>query len=153
MKKIFTICCLTMYLICFSTNTNAISTEPGNNAKQGIPYKYTPTEGSVEELYKDIIVTLLEPYITDEITKQYGKLLQYDLFSVEFLKIERPTYSAFTFLIKLQVDPFVGAHNTIGIDEIIIRVSPVKTEVEKFEHIKSFPIPPHLKKYYEDLKL
>lgn len=153
MKKAFTICCLIMYLICFSINANAFTTKPDNNAKQGIPYKYTPAEGSVEELYKDIIVTLLEPYITDEITKQYGKLLQYDLFSIEFLKIERSVYRSFDFLIKLQVKPFVGAHNTIGIDEIIIRVSPIKTEVEKFEHIKSFPLPPHLKKYYEDLKL
>lgn len=144
MKKVFAICCLIIYLICFSTNANAFTTEPSNNSKQGIPYKYTPDEGSIEELYKDIIVTLLEPYITDEITKHYGKPLQYDLFSIEFLKIERPTYRAFNFLIKLQIDPFIGAHNTIGIDEIIIRVSPTKTEVEKFEHIKSFPLPPHL---------
>lgn len=153
MKKVFAICCLIMYLICFSTNAYAFTTEPDNNAKQGIHYKYTPVEGSVEELYKDIIVTLLQPYITNEISKYYGKSFQYDLFSIEFLEIERPKYRAFNFLIKLQVDPFVGAHNTIGIDEIIIRVSSTKTKVEKFKHIKSFPLPPHLKNYYKELKL
>lgn len=151
MKKILVISLLIMSLICFSTSVFA--SEPINNAKQGIPYKYTPIEGSVEELYKDILVTLLEPYITKEINKHYGKPLQYDLFLIEFLKIERPEYRSFTFLIKLEVQPFVGAHNTIGIDEITIKVSPVETQVKKFEHIKSFPIPPHLKEYYKDLKL
>ncbi|WP_097027817.1 DUF3888 domain-containing protein [Clostridium peptidivorans] len=151
MKKASIIFCLIIYLICFSTNANALTTEPHNDATHGIPYKYTPTEGSVEELYKDIIVTLLEPYITDEVTKQYGQLLQYDLFAIEFLKIERPEYRSFDFLVKLQVEPFVGAHNTIGVDEIIIGISPIKTEVKSFKHIKSFPLPPYLEKYYQNL--
>lgn len=152
MKKVFTMCCLIMYLICFSTNAYAFSTEPVNNAKQGIPYKYTPAEGSIEELYKDIIVTLLQPYITDEITKQYGELLQYELSDIEFLKIERPS-SSFDFLIKLKVKPFVGAHDIIGIDEMIINIIPGSTKIKKFNHIKSFPIPPYLKEEYKNLKL
>ena len=41
----------------------------------------------------------------------------------------------------------------VGIDEIIMRISPVKTQVLKFHHIKSFPPPPHLKEYYDKLKL
>lgn len=151
MKKVLIVFFLIISLTYSSTNVSL--SEPTDNAAKGIPYKYTPTEGTVEELYKDIIVTLLEPYITDEITRRYGTLLQYDLFNVEFLKIERSSYRSLNFLIKLQVKPFVGAHNTIGIDEITIRVSPVKTKIEEFEHIKSFPPPPHLKKYYKDLKL
>lgn len=87
------------------------------------------------------MVTLLEPCITNEIGKNYGQILQYDLFNIEFLKIERPSYRSFIFLIKIQVKPFVGAHNTIGIDNITIKVSPSETKVEKFEHIKSFPLP------------
>jgi hypothetical protein len=35
----------------FSTNANALTTEPYNDSTHGIPYKYTPTEGSIEELY------------------------------------------------------------------------------------------------------
>jgi len=51
------------------------------------------------------------------------------------------------------VQPFVGAHNTIGVDEMIIRINPTKTEVESFKHIKSFPLPPQLEKSYQNLKL
>ncbi|MDU5110282.1 MAG: hypothetical protein E6248_07525 [Clostridium sp.] len=34
--------------------------EPINNAEQGIHYEYTHSEGSIEELYKDIIFGELE---------------------------------------------------------------------------------------------
>lgn len=132
-----------MCLLCYPTATFAI--EPIYDAKQGIPYEYTPMEGSIEELYKDIIVTLLEPIIDNEVIKHYGQLLQYDLFDIDFLKIERPLYRSFNFIIKLQIRPFVGAHNTIGIDEITIKVSSGETKVEEFKHIITFPIIPHLK--------
>lgn len=149
-KKTLVVCCL--MIVCFIyLPTSVINAEPIKDAKQGLPYAYTPPEGSVEELYKDIIVTLISPYITKEIEKNYGQLLQYDLFNIEFLNIERPNYRSFSFLIKIQIRPFVGAHNTIGIDNITIRISPSETKVEKFEHIKSFSIPPHLKDPYKNL--
>lgn len=151
MKKFQIICCLIAILIYFPTSV--IVAAPIKDAKQGLNYTYTPPEGSVEELYKDIIVTLIEPYITSEVEKKYGQLLQYDLFNIEFLNIERPSYRSFSFLIKMQVKPFVGAHNTIGIDNITITVNPNETRVEKFEHIKSFPLPPNLKDSYKAIKL
>lgn len=151
MKKVLFICYLILCLL--YCPAKAVTAEPKINAKEGIPYEYTPKEGSIEELYKDIIVTSLEPYISNEVEIHYGQLLQYDLFDIKFLKIERPSYRSFEFIIKLQIRPFVGAHNTIGIDDITIRISPGKTQVEEFKHIKTFPIPPHLKEYYKDLKL
>ena len=144
MKNLFVICFLIMYLICSSTNVLAFSTELVDNDEKDILYKYTPPKDSVEELYKDIIVTLLEPYIKDEITKQYGELLQYEQSCVEFLKRERPS-SSFSFVIKLEVKPFVGAHDIIGVDEIVVSISPGNTKIEEFKHIKSFPIPPYIK--------
>lgn len=150
MKKSLVICCFLMLFV--SSPTIISAHEPITNAKNGIPYKYTPDEGSIEELYKDIIVTLLLPCIDDEIEKHYGKV-QFDLFRLDFLEIERPRYRSFSFLIKVQVKPFIGAHNEIGIDELVIRVKPTEVKVEKYEHIKSFPPPPHLEKYYDKLKL
>jgi hypothetical protein len=137
---------LSIVLLIFGTSLfseQAVATRPVANAEKGIPYKYTPAEGSIEELYKDIIVVLIEPYITEALKEHYGRLLQYDLFGIEFLKIERAEYRSFDFLIKLQIQPFVGAHNFIGIDNITMRVSPVETKVLKFKHIKSFPLPSH----------
>ncbi len=73
-----------MFLMCYPNK--AFSSEPINNSKQGLPYEYTHMEGSTEELYKDIIVTLIRPYIDNEVKIHYGKLLQYDLFNIKFLK-------------------------------------------------------------------
>lgn len=102
------------------------------------PYEYTPMEGSIEELYKDIIVTLIQPYISNEVKIHYGKLLQYDLFDIKFLKIERPSFRSFDFTIKLQIRPFVGAHNTIGIDNITIRISPIKFKLKNLSILRVF---------------
>lgn len=153
MKKVFIILCVLISISWFPTNVKALTLKPTNDAKQGIPYKYTPAEGSVEELYKDIIVTLIQPYITEEISKQYGMLILYDLSSIEFLEIERSEYRTFNFLIKLQVEPFLGAHNTVGLDEITIKIAGDNPKIINFEHIKSFPLPPQLEEYYKDLKL
>ncbi|WP_294364593.1 hypothetical protein [uncultured Clostridium sp.] len=57
MKKLLFIgLLLSNLLIFFPLSTFAI--KPIINAKQGLHSEYTPSEGSVEELYKDIIVTL-----------------------------------------------------------------------------------------------
>lgn len=70
----------------------------------------------------------------------------YGLESVEIMSVTRPHgYRTFEFEIKLQVKPFVGAHNTIGVDNITLRVDSGGIEVEKFEHIQSFEPPVHLK--------
>ena len=151
MKKVLFTCYLIICLV--YCPAKAVTIEPNNNAKRGIPYEYTPKEGSIEELYKDMIVTLIEPYISSEVESHYGYPLPYDLFDIKFSTVERPNYRSFTFIIKLQIRPFVGPHDTIGIDDITIKISPSKTRVEKFEHIKSFPIPQNLKQYYKDLKL
>ncbi|WP_286905373.1 DUF3888 domain-containing protein [Clostridium sp. UBA1652] len=124
----------------------AWSVEKTPDAKLGLPYKYTPEEGSIEELYKDIIATLIEPYITKEIEKYYGKAYMYDLFDMEFLKIERPNgYRSFSFIVTVEVRPFIGAHNTLGVDDIIIKIEAGEVKVERFKHIKSFPVPDYLK--------
>jgi hypothetical protein len=116
------------------------------DAKSGIPYEYTPKEGSVEELYKDIIARLIVPYIDKEIKRYYGKQYMYDLFSMKFLRIERlGGYRSFAFTIKVEVQPFIGAHNTVGIDEMTIRIEGDTPTIENFKHIKSFPIPKYLR--------
>jgi hypothetical protein len=138
LRKILAITSLTLSLVFLPISIHAV--EPHIDVKQGLSYKHTPSEGSIEELFKDVIVTLIEPYITKEVEKYYAQPLQYDLSTVEFLKIHRPEYRSFSFVIKLQICPFVGAYNTIGIDNITLKVSPVKTEVYKFEHIKSFTV-------------
>lgn len=143
MKKIITIFCLVVILLFPSLSVLGTKLQP--NAKEGLSYEYTPKEGSIEELYKDIIASLISPYISKSIEDYYGRQYLYDLSRMKFLQIERPLgYRSFVFTIKVQILPFIGSHNAIGIDNITIRIDTEKPIVEKFEHIKSFPIPPYL---------
>lgn len=120
---------------------------PVNIAKLYFDTPYKPLAGSKEELYQDIFVTLLNPYIENAVKDYYGEPYNFDPWDVNILNIERP-YGDRTpqFVIKLQIKPYVGAHNTIGIDNVTITVLPGgSTKVDKFEHIKSFEIPPGLR--------
>lgn len=139
------------FCVCFSTLLFA--TSPSFDARGGIPYPYTPLEGSVEELYKDLLVTTIDPYISSEIEKQYGLPLLYGLYDVDFLEIDRASYRGFSFTLKIQVHPFVGAHNIIGVDEITLSISPYGTKVEAFKHIKTYPLPPEKEHAYPGLRI
>lgn len=119
---------------------------------QSTPYKTyfepsRPSEGSLEELYQDVFMTMLLPYINKAVDDYYEKNTGYspsvDLWQPKILYIERPNgYRTFLFNMKLEIAPYLGAHISVGVDHITLRVSSQKVEVEKFEHIKSYPIPP-----------
>lgn len=112
------------------------------------------TEHSQEELYRDIFVTLLAPHIQTALEDYYKQYLttspDYALDSIEILQIERPMgYRSFQFTLKLQVQPFIGPHLPVGVDQLTISVGSGAGEVkvEKFEHIKSYfdSLPPNYK--------
>ena len=105
-----------------------------------------PVEGSVAEQYQDIVMTMMWPYIQDAVNDYYqrncGCSPAIALFDIDVLSILRPNgYRAFEFLLELRVNPYLGAHNTIGTDIVTVKVYPGKISVEKFEHIRSYPIP------------
>lgn len=143
--KNFLVSCLLTLMFIFSPH-NVCSYTP-NDYKAGLHYKYVPPEGSREELYTDIISTLIDPVISKAIEKNYGSPLLYGLYDVTYLDIKREAYRSFSFVIKLEITPFIGAHNYVGVDNITIRISPSGTVLEKFEHIKTLPMPKNLKPY------
>lgn len=106
---------------------------------------YKPSAGSQAELYKDMFVTILSPYIDQEIKKYYGKPYAVALFDIDFLDITRPNgYRSFIFKVKVKVHPFTGPHIDVGEDHITFIISSGEVKVEKFEHIRSYQLPPHL---------
>lgn len=131
------------------TSVNAVtSPSPGDTAKAQVP------EQAKEELYQDVFVTLLAPYIQKSLNDYYAKFLttspSYSPENVEVLDITRPLgYRSFSFIIKLQVKPYVGPHVDIGVDRLTVSIGSGEGEVkvEKFEHIKSYfdQLPPNLK--------
>ncbi len=116
-----------------------------------IPHQ--PPEQSKEELYQDIFISLLLPYIQNEVDKYYLKYLTQTPmvapYTVYVLNAERPNgYRTFSFRLKLQVDSYIGPHNSVGLDYITVTVEGFgNVKIEKFEHIKSYVLPPN----YEDI--
>jgi hypothetical protein len=99
-----------------------------------------PPECSLEEMYRDSVISLLYPYISDAIENYYRQPFHHDPWSDIILSIERQ--GASHFLIKLEVMPYYGPHNSVGIDHITISIAPTEVKIEKFEHIKTYFIPP-----------
>lgn len=110
---------------------------------------YKAPEQSQQELYQDVFVTLLNPCITKAIDDYYQQVLttppMYTPAYVEILNVERPMgYRTFSYIIKLQIEPYVGAHIVIGVDQITIHVDAGTVKVEKYEHLKSYDLPSNL---------
>lgn len=109
-------------------------------------------KGSLEELYKDVFMTMLDPYIQEAVNNYYemhtGYSPKVDPCDPKIIYIGRPNgYRKFGFEIMLQVSPYLGAHNSIGTDLITFNVSSMgDVTIQKFEHIKDYPIPPWLEK-------
>jgi hypothetical protein len=127
-----------------TTCVSAYSIYPSN-----LPYH--PQEKSSEELFQDIFISLLLPYIQNEVDKYYSKYLtdtpMVAPYTVYVLNAERPNgYRSFVFKLKLKVDSYIGPHLDVGIDSITATVGGFgDVKIDKFEHIKSYELPPDYK--------
>lgn len=154
MKKIliFVIVIVTVISTVLLLNYSKPQAEIEQLVKQG----YAPAQGSKEELYQDIFVSLLQPYVDKATDSFYSKYLSYlpgsapyfnDVLSVERVKEENQP-RRFEFLVKLEVLPYIGPHNSVGRDIITFRINASgEVTLEKFEHVESFPIAPD----YQDI--
>ena len=102
-------------------------------------------EFSKEELYQDIFLTILNPYIDEAIKQHYGDTIITDPLYQEIISAERlQGYRSLDFELKIKVKPYKGAHIVVGEDIITIKVNTGKVEVLNSEHIKDYPLPSHL---------
>lgn len=104
-----------------------------------------PPEHSMEELYHDISMSVLQPNIQKAVNDYYkasiGISPSVDPWQTDIQYIERPHgYRTYLFQIKLEVLPYIGPHRTIGADRITLEVSTGEVRVVKFEHIESYPV-------------
>lgn len=105
-----------------------------------------PKEGSLEEMYQDVFMALLDSYIDAAVESYYKEYSGHspivDPWANKVLYIKRPNgYRTFLFEIKLEVLPYWGPHNTIGVDHITMNVSTRGVEIIGYKHIKDFPMP------------
>jgi hypothetical protein len=126
-------------LSCCISPIEKVSAATINNSK--------PVKGSTEELYQDIYITLLEPYIQEAVNSYYKEYFKsaptVAPYMVDIISIDRPFgYRTFVFVIKVQVMPYFGPHNAVGIDNITLKIGEEnKVQIEKYDHIKSFELP------------
>lgn len=128
-KKIIIACIIVTIVFIFFSYSNDIKTE----AK--IP---NISQEKQEELYQDIIITLMSPQINEVIKNYYGKSYRFEIWDTKILDIQRPNGDRTAyFIIKVQVSPFTGPHNSVGLDEVTLEVaSGAEAKVLKFDHIK-----------------
>lgn len=151
LKKATTTFLILLVLMFLPINSYAYF-DKGSNKNSAVK-PYIPPEKSKEELYQDILMTLLLPYIQNEVDKFYKEYLTdppgvapYGIYILEAYRINY--YRGFDFRLKLELHPYVGSHLSVGTDYITLRVKPGENVIiEKFEHIRSYELPP----YYQNI--
>lgn len=89
-----------------------------------------------ESMYKDSMLVLLYPYMTQAVTDYYGVPRQFDLTNAKILNISRPNKEVTEYYIIVQVETFTGAHNPPrGIETITISTNPIETKIINYKHI------------------
>jgi hypothetical protein len=112
-----------------------------------------PPPKSTVELYQDIIASLLMPQIDKQIESYYTKEYKYSPhvypYQVRFLDVRRlQGYRSFLFLLSIRTQAVVGAHIDVGLDHMTFEIhGGGHVQLTKFEHIRSYELPPHLQHY------
>ena len=103
-------------------------------------------ENSTEIIYRDMVISLLIPYMQNEINNYYKEYLT-ELpiifpYSVDIVNVEREGGSGYLIRLEVIAHPFVGPINTVGDDRIIIETGAFgSVKIIEFEHIKSYQLP------------
>ncbi|WP_238881281.1 DUF3888 domain-containing protein [Clostridium sp. YIM B02551] len=148
MKKILVSSFLVL-LITFNNTAKAAAVSMANNMKTMINNPYKESKYSQEELYQDILFSMLTPYIQKAVDDYYRELLTVtpivDPMSIKILRVDRPNgYRTFYFIIETQVMPYIGPHNSVGTDNVTISVGGIgEVKILKFKHIEDHPLPPN----------
>ncbi len=109
-----------------------------------------PPEKSTEELYHDLFISLLSDDIQKHVNEYYSILLKDDplVYPYEvYIKQAKRTqgYRSFRFTVVMEVTPVIGAHNSVGKDELTYDIQPGHAKLIKYKHLETYEIPPHLK--------
>lgn len=140
MNKIFKYRIIAMFIICCCSSQVRTASADSLDLPE-------PEKGSIEELYQDITLTMLRPYIDNAIDNYYRNYLKnspgFDQTSQNVLSIDRPNGNRTAyFIIKIQVTPYFGPHVSVGVDNVTFKISAGdEVQIVECEHIKSFELP------------
>ena len=98
------------------------------------------------EYFTAFVSTILQAQTQEAINDYYEPYLSENPFVqpwfTKVINVERPF--DYQFLIKLEVTPFLGAHNPVALDHLTFKADIDGVVLLKFEHLESYELPPHL---------
>ncbi|MDX8363482.1 DUF3888 domain-containing protein [Cytobacillus sp. IB215316] len=87
------------------------------------------------KLLSDTLITVLNPYISEEVAKHYGYYKLYGLYDVEIINLTRESEGGFSFKVTVQVKTFEHAHNSpFGEETITFEINPSSVKTINFIH-------------------
>ncbi|QPC45880.1 DUF3888 domain-containing protein [Mangrovibacillus cuniculi] len=99
-----------------------------------------------EELYQNVFLSLLMPYISEAVNNYYTNLLSemplVYTYDIEVLGVKRLLDdTSYLFEVDLQVAPVIGAHNAVGEDRLIFYIDGTgNVKLKKYQHLKDYPL-------------
>lgn len=106
-----------------------------------------------EEVYYQLFITMLYPYINEAVADYYSEYMTSSPhaapYDYRFTSIEKQYGLTYSYIIQVEVHPYVGPHLTVGKDKMTFKIKLNGVQLEKFEHLESYELPPH---YQEILK-
>ncbi|HWO74400.1 MAG TPA: DUF3888 domain-containing protein [Bacillus sp. (in: firmicutes)] len=109
-----------------------------------------PPQESREELYHDMFITLLYPYINEPVEQYYSKFLTSSPmvhgYMVNVMSTDRVFgYRSFKFLVTREVTPVVGPHISVEKDRLVFDIDPSGPRLLEFQHLLTHELPEHWK--------
>ncbi|ARU60404.1 hypothetical protein CBW65_04475 [Tumebacillus avium] len=88
-----------------------------------------------EEPCQEVLLTSLNPYISEATKQYYGEVRQYGLFDAKILDIQKDPEQSFNYKVRVQIKTFIGAHNPPeGLDTLTIHIDTSGGKVVNYEH-------------------
>lgn len=109
-----------------------------------------PPEKSTEELYHDLFITMILDDIQKHVDGYYSVLMTqsphvypYEVYIKQADRVQG--YRSFRFNVLVEVSPVIGAHNSVGKDQLLFDISASHVTLIQYKHLETHEIPPHLK--------
>ena len=104
---------------------------------------------SVEVPDREVLLTMLWPYVDMAITGHYGTENRYTVqtapYVMEIVRIEQPERMIeYTYDVTIVVEPYANAHITIGEDLMTFEVSLTGIRLKNYQHNKDYPLPEYM---------
>jgi nitrate reductase NapE component len=108
-----------------------------------------PGEQSVEVTDREVLLTMLWPYVDIAIAGHYGTENRYAVqtapYVIDIVRIEQPDrMKDYAYDVTVVVEPYANAHITIGEDTMTFEISLTGIRLKTYLHNKDYPLPEYM---------